>query len=283
MTSQCAVYDFTLSEKYVEDHKQLITALKGWVTRYAFQLEKSDTDYVHYQGRVSLVKKRRQNTLRRMMKDVDVLKHAHWSVTSNGAMGDNFYVLKSDTRIDGPWTSNDPKSRYLPWQYGDPLRPWQQAVIDTKEVKDRRTINIIVDPNGGAGKSFIAGHGVTRHGAIWLPVNSDAERIIATVCDKMEQKDCSKTHLIMVDIPKAFNKQRLSTVFTAVETIKSGICSDTRYKAREVWFASPVIWVFCNFDLPTHLLSRDRWRYWTIDSDFQLVPDTSRLSRPLLP
>ena len=53
-----AVYDFTLKEDGVTV-KDLSEFCKNWSKKWVFQLEQGDGGYRHYQGRLSLIKKRR--------------------------------------------------------------------------------------------------------------------------------------------------------------------------------------------------------------------------------
>lgn len=59
-------YDFTLPKNDEwPDHMAVIDKqLKDWCKHYVFQLEQSDTGYIHWQGHVSLIKKRRENELK---------------------------------------------------------------------------------------------------------------------------------------------------------------------------------------------------------------------------
>lgn len=75
---------------------------------------------------------------------------------------------------------------------------------------------------------------------------------------------------IFLDMPRAMNKERLNGIYTAVEQIKKGKLYDLRYSYKEYWIDSPQIWVFSNIEPDISLLSRDRWRIWTIDETMNL-------------
>jgi len=53
--------------------------------------------------------------------------------------------------------------------------------------------------------------------------------------------------------------------------VKDGYCFDDRYKFRDALFDIPNIWIFTNQDLPYDLLSRQRWRLWTVQNDELLL------------
>lgn len=100
-------WDFTLKKTDDIDENIIKNILKEYCKNYAFQLEKGETGYIHYQGRISLKIKSRVGP---------PLFNAHWTPTSNENKSNNFYVIKSDTRILGPWTDKD-RDIYIPKQY----------------------------------------------------------------------------------------------------------------------------------------------------------------------
>ena len=53
-----ATYDFTLKSEGISSDDVKVF-LKGWAKAWTFQKERGDEGYEHYQGRLSLIKKRR--------------------------------------------------------------------------------------------------------------------------------------------------------------------------------------------------------------------------------
>lgn len=76
---------------------------------------------------------------------------------------------------------------------------------------------------------------------------------------------------VFIDLPRAMNKDRLNGIYTAIEQIKKGKLYDMRYKYQEFWIDSPNIWVYQNVDVDLDYLSRDRWKCWSINGNFELV------------
>lgn len=262
--NQCVVFDFTLSESYCTNHKDLIKTLKPWCKKYCFQLEKGDTGYIHYQGRVSLLKKRRQCELRKVMKDVDTLKHARWSVTSNGGKGDLFYILKADTKLSGPWADTDP---YIPRQVREmkDLRPFQRTIIESADVWDTRHINVVYCPKGNIGKSRLTAY-MRAHqlGRALPPINDYKELMGVILCVPVSK-------LYIIDMPRAMKKDKLGGFYSAIESLKDGYAYDTRYTFKEKNFDCPQVWIFSN-NLPDfNLLSRDRWIIYEVNEKYALV------------
>ena len=104
MADKCVVgYDFTLPfSKF--DKLQCAAMCKEWFTKFVFQLEESDSGYVHWQGRGYLIKKRRLNELKGK-----AFVGGHLSITSEKVHQSNSfnYVMKADTRKEGPFTEKD--------------------------------------------------------------------------------------------------------------------------------------------------------------------------------
>jgi hypothetical protein len=275
MSGQIAVWDWTLpkGDRENEGVQQTVDQL---FKKYTYQLEEGkETGYVHYQGRGSLHKKRRFDELKKIATAAG-WGDCHFTPSSKESQkGDCFYTVKLDTRIDGPWTDKDKQeAAYIPWQYqglDQTLRPWQQAVWETADVRDARTINLIFDELGNNGKSTIASLMDLHKRGLDLPPMNDAEKLIQSVADILIARQERNPKVMFVDMPRAMDKKRLGGMYTAIEQIKKGKVYDTRYAYKEWWFDSPQIWVFTNIEPDLSFLSRDRWKLWTI-VDGHLTP-----------
>lgn len=253
-----AVWDFTLAagDDWTEARvREFLTPDR--VKRWCFQFERGEeTGYLHFQGRVSLVTKRRSPPT--------WLVGAHWSATSVSAKDEEFYVTKEDTRVAGPWTDRDPPPPFLDDDVRavmHTLRPWQQEVLDSFPVREYRAINILVDATGGIGKSTIKDVARFRGLATVLTFMTDHKDMMRQAMDK------PKVGGYIIDLPRAVPKTHLNQLFAAIESLKDGYAYDDRYKYREEYFAKPVIWVFSNVRPDATLLSQDRWRFWSVSGD----------------
>lgn len=256
-----AVYDFTLSasdEDYSLQATKIKQGLSDIAKKYAFQLEKGDTGYIHWQGRISLIKKRRINEAIKLFASKDCFDKVHLSITHD--TDNDFYVLKCDTYIEPHRYKDTDEVKYIPRQVREikGLYPWQQYIVDNANVWDTRTINIIIDEQGNNGKStlvtYMRAHGLARK----IPFCNDYKDIMRMVCD-MPTSTC-----YLIDMPRAINKERLFQLYGAIEEIKSGYAYDDRYKFTEKIFDCPNIWIFCNVIPDTSMLSHDRWKFWEI-------------------
>lgn len=277
--SQVAVWDFR-ANKDLFTEESLKSLLKIIAKKWAFQLERGDGGYEHWQGRFSLIKKRRKKELMHFMEAEGHKIPNYLEPTSKAAMGDAFYVMKKDTRIQGPWTNKD-QEKFLGFQHKvDKLYTWQEQVLASADQRDARIINIVVDDVGNKGKSVTAGHARFR-GYYTIPVSNDGDKLIQSFMDMIYSKKDRDPKLVIIDLPRAMPKGQLQQTFLAIEMIKTGWVYDCRYSFREWGFHSPQVWVFTNQAPDEAWLSKDRWRYWKIDGEELVSILPPRTVKPL--
>lgn len=262
-----AMYDYTIPQD-AYSLNELKSRLNTLCSRWVFQLEKgADTGYMHYQCRISFKKKIRYATLKQKRKaGTDKLK-GNFSPTSNHTFltGDEFYCMKEDTRIDGPWSDRDiPKvwtkqmEIFEKWD----LREYQKDIIKESKDFDMRKINLIYDPVGNCGKSllseFMEYHGLAEE----VPPFRLMDDIFQWVC-KRPIKKC-----YIVDMPRGMKKDKLGDFYSGIEVIKNGVAYDKRYEPKKIRFDRPRIFVFTNTLPMFELMSKDRWEIWTIKEDY---------------
>lgn len=259
-----AVYDFRHSadgERQVSK-EALVEWCRKWGKRYVFQLEKSDKGYVHWQGRISLAKKREKSALLKILDFVPM----YFEPCSTNTLGDAFYCTKQDTRIEGPFRDTDVED-FMPDQfapYVNKLLPWQQKMWDMIPTFEPRLINLVYDPTGNNGKTVLAALAELQHVGIDLPPVNDMKEIMQMMLDETHQKT-RRPGSIFIDLPRAMDKSRLHGIYAAIEQIKKGKLYDGRYSFRKWWIHSPQIFVFTNCKPDMTLLSNDRWRLFMIE------------------
>lgn len=261
----CCVWDLTVPMDNCNSD-ELKAFFAEHCKKWCFQGEEGEeTGYKHWQCRISLKTKIRKNQVLDLMSELK----GHVSRTSSANQKNDFYVMKEDTRISGPYRDTD---LYVPWQYRNDVvwYPWQEKVISIMGlIPSRRRIHIIVDRAGASGKSFLAcWHGCRGLARVIPPLN-DYKDLMRMMCD------VPNTHCLFVDIPRALDKKNLRGFFGAMETIKSGYAFDERYSFKEKWFDTPHIFVFSNKYPDMNLLTMDRWVIW--DMDFKMK-DINRLT-----
>lgn len=264
--SQLYVYDFTLKAEDPEITRAMVEKwLRKYCKKWAFKKEKGKDGYIHWQGRCSLRDRKRK------CEQIQVqpwLEHCHWSETSEKNKNNTHYQEKYDEMDEELYTEKNVEEEvYIPRQIREinNLYPWQQSIIDKSKIWDTRSINLIYDPNGNIGKSVLVGymrcHGLARK----LPPLNDYKDVMRIICDM----PTSKCYLF--DMPRAMKKDKLGSLYTAIEEIKSGYAFDDRYSFKEKFFDCPNIWIFANTLPDVTLLSADRWLIWEVTDELELI------------
>lgn len=261
----CAMYDFVYDlSGDVLSYTSVLANLKGIVKKLVFQLEEGDSGYLHFQGRLSLVKKRRKPAIIKMFQALKRKMPRYFKPTTNATYfsGDMFYVMKEDTRKEGPWTEREyiDASVYIPRQVREmvSLRPFQKQIIADGNKWDTRTINIVYNESGNIGKSRLVSYcRAHKLGRALPPINDYKDLLRMVYCLPVSK-------LYLIDMPRALRKERQYQLYSAIETIKDGYAYDDRYTFKEKSFDCPNIWVFTNKKPDTTLLSKDRWKIWII-------------------
>lgn len=249
---------------------QMHARLSEMAKKYCFQLERGDSGYMHYQIRCSLFKKRRCQEVARIF-NVDGWMFGGISPSSKASLEkEAFYVMKADTRVEGPWTDQDYKkpkeltrqmaefSAYEPY-------PWQKDVLRMATEWDKRTIHWIYDPAGNNGKTDLCEWMEYKDLAIEVPPMRLLEDIMACVMDQPPAK------CYLIDFPRAMKKEKLYDFYSGIESLKNGVQFDKRYHFKKRRIDRPNVFVFANVQPNLDCMSRDRWCVWTIDAEKRLV------------
>ena len=259
MTNAVSNYDFTV---FTTDEITVKKLLTTYCKKWDFQEEIAPTTGNHHmQGRMKLKVKERLTGVEKKFPGW------HLSITSTENVNNNYYVTKEDTRIRGPWSSSDVEI-YIPRQVREivQLHPWQDYILKDRDIWDTRHINIIIDTKGNIGKSTLVTYGGCKGLSRKIPYSNDFRDIMRMVMDAPTSK------LYLFDLPKALKKEHLYQFFAGVEEIKNGYAYDDRYSFKEKYFDCPNIWIFTNTAPDRLMLSADRWRFWQIDDQMNLVP-----------
>lgn len=255
-----AMYDFNLPVGDITKD-QMVEWMNAWGKKWVFQTERGDTGYMHYQCKISLKKKRRLHELVKAWGE-KIFPKRRLSPTVKGNMDDWSYVDKEDTRVEGPWSSDD-EVVYIPRQIREiaVLKPWQQTIIADIGVWNKRTINVVYCEKGGVGKSTLIGYIRAHKLGMPLPLVKSYQDMMRMVCN------LPTSGFYTVDMPRGIKKENLGNFWAGLETIKDGYAYDDRYTFKQKVFDCPNIWVFTNNMPDLSLLSRDRWVIWVVQDD----------------
>lgn len=265
MNAVC-VYDFRYNgDQFTPD--DIKGFLNGIAKHYTFQKEQGDSGYIHYQGRLSLIKKRRKMEALKLFSSPP----NYFEPTTNPEFlkGDAFYQMKLDTRIDGPWSDNDEvkfDTKQLQLFNSFNKYPYQEKLAEMATQFCMRTIDLVYDPNGNIGKSIFSEYLESIGVCEEIPPYRLMDDIFAWVCSRPIKK------CYIVDMPRGMKKDKLGDFYSGIEVIKNGVAYDKRYTAKKIRFDRPRIFVFTNTLPVLSLMSLDRWKIWTINNWYDLVP-----------
>lgn len=268
MSAQLASYDFTLPKNEIwPDFQSVVSYLRPWCKKYVFQYEKGDSGYLHWQGRCSLIKKRRPAELIKL----GFGKGGNISPTTNKACGDSFYVTKADTRLDGPWSDKDYEeppvlTRQLRTFLSHSMYEWQEQVLAMAQEEDDRSIKLIYDKIGNNGKSIMCEYLEYNRKGYEIPPMRQMEDIMAC-CMCLKAQKC-----YLIDMPRGLKKDKLGDFYAGLESLKNGVCYDKRYAFKKRRMDRPQVIVFTNTLPKWDLMSTDRWEVWEMTPELTLEP-----------
>lgn len=251
------------------ERKSIVADLKELAKKWAFQLEQGEeSGYLHWQMRFSLFKKLREKEL------ISELMGRGWIgfkvlPTSNNGSKSFDYVLKSATRVEGPWCDKDPAPPYIQERFRDPSPyQWQlrlkQFLFGLADEKNDRNI-VMVEDEGGSGKSWFKGWMSSEECVVIIPASMDsAEKMIQFICSNPTIKEGWKG-IVLLDIPRATSPKHWFTLAAGLETIKQGHLYDGRYRHQVKVIEPPQICCFMNNKPPAGCMTSDVFIYFDKD------------------
>ena len=271
------LFDVTIWPNHVEyaDWHAVAAAAAPIFKRFVFQKEQAPNpesgDGTHWQFRGALHK---QEWASVVTKDLIPKFPGHWSLTSkdvhDSARHFN-YVMKEQTKIEGPWSEKDldkepPKmTRQLQTFLENDLYPWQQELQEMIRVPNDRTIILVYDQHGNAGKSIFAEYLEYKNLAFELPPMRNMEDIMQFAFSFDDQK------CYLVDMPRGMKKDKLADFYAGLESLKNGVVWEKRYAGKKRRMDRPHVVVFTNCLPVFNLLTPDRWVVKELTPDRALV------------
>lgn len=254
---------------------------RGW--RYVFQHERVSRD--HWQGRIDLVDKDSRKTKHGLL---DVFKAGgidtpmlHLAPETNNGIKQqavDFYVTKTESRVDGPWFDGSyTPPRKKPKYNGADLTcmespmAWQQSCLDALTQKaDDRTIVWVYNKDGCAGKSKLMKY---------LGWKGLAKRVCLGTATQIKTAitQAGAYAAYVVDLPRiSGNQESQRDLFSALEDIKNGWVESNMYgKDSSLMMEPPHLWVLSNEVPDVRFASMDRWKILKLkDKDSSLEPMT---------
>lgn len=248
-----------------KDKAQTVDLFDEYAKHWVFQQEMCpSTGRLHYQCRISLKTKKRLNELIKSWNSIGWSGCYDLTITSSGASTNFDYVMKTETRLDGPWSDKDPKPAYIPKQVRDrELLGWQKQVFEDVGKWDERHVNLIINKSGNVGKTILC---------TWMMAHGHAE--VVPPCNSYEDlmkmvMGMPETGMYLIDVPRGIDcgDKEKRGLWAAIESIKNGYCWDNRYEWKRKLMDCPNIWVFTNHQPDMTVLSKDRWILWEIENE----------------
>lgn len=257
-TNQVAVWGITFSAD--KNEKESIERFaRREFKKWTFQKERGEGGYIHFQFKGSLKDKKRKCELLVMMRSGGlIIAEDSVSPTPKVNMDNYSYVDKDETRIEGPWSSDD-KVDYIPTDMRETpkWRPMQQDIIDIIATKpNRRTIHCIIDSTGNNGKSFLAMwlycHGISYY----IPFFTEAKELMR-MSHAMVTSGWRNTFFI--DLPRALSHKAEHEIYGGIEQLKTGMIYEDRYDFKMIAIEACHVFIFTNRKPDMRLCSADRW------------------------
>lgn len=274
------IFDFTSHLSTGVTREIIEGQFKTWsCKKWVYQLEKcASTGSLHFQGRVSLHEKVRILEGNAMI---------YTSRTSKEGSKTFSYVMKEETRVEGPWTDRD-KPDYVPrWMRDWEPKGWQldfeermTQVYSTSQGM-RRKIMCIYDPVGCMGKSEYSDYLQFHKG--WLSVDTQtlvAYQLGGLVLDKMRER--REVPGFVVDVTREITKDKWSVLGSFLENLKNGRVTDGRNKGREWVFEPPKMIIIINKQIPAGIFSEDRIVTYYIDKEKWALEEFNDLTQDLV-
>lgn len=173
-------------------------------------------------------------------------------------------------RKDGHyWTSED-TIEVRKQRFGKPNK-WQKLCIETLRKQNNRQIDVIYDPEGNKGKSWLTGHLFETGKAHVVQAQNTAKGLIQDCAS--EYIDNGYKPICIIDIPRTW--KWTDDIYVAIERIKDGLIKDPRYGSRTINIHGVKVLVMCNAMPKVGKLSADRWRIHELNGWYQIVPRTA--------
>jgi len=258
-------FDVTIPLTIYPEKQDVIEKLKGFAKKWVFQKETYQNGDHHWQVRLWLIHRK---TSAAFYNEVIPKFKGHWSLTSSevhlGPKSFN-YVMKEDTRVEGPWKDSDimpdrpPFTVQLEEFMNYELWPYQQLIFDRCLPFDMRHIHIFYDPTGHCGKSLFAEFLEYQQVALECPPLHAMEDILQFLHGFPDQR------AYIIDMPRGMRKDKLYDFYAGIEVVKNGVLWDKRNMGQKRRQTRPNIFIFTNTLPDFNLMTLDRWLVYFID------------------
>lgn len=137
------------------------------------------------------------------------------------------------------------------------LKELQFAILSHGRKQGDRRITLVIDKNGGTGKTFLARMRDLNGQGFYID-GTDTGHIIRDLLDVCEHHGENRKYTFFIDLSRVDKVS--GQLLGRLETVKNGYLKDGRYQYRHMWIYPPQIFVFANAEPKDwNGLSKDRW------------------------
>lgn len=184
----------------------------------------------------------------------------------------NYCMDKEKKVVAGPWMDEASKDEKEEEYTGKDLKcmekplPWQATVIKKLEAEpDDRTVNVVVDKVGNAGKTKLCKWLMWKKMAGFIPYGKAND-----ILNKVFKNPWRKSYVVDLSRSKPAETS-IADIYHAIEQIKNGMITNGKWETGDKLRMPSHVWIFANFKPDVEAMSQDRWKFWTIQ-DQELVP-----------
>lgn len=242
---------FTWNNYTKDDIVMLENTLKPICEKYVFQEETGEQGTIHLQGYIHLKTKWRMSALKKISTKI------HWEKCIKKIQEAIEYCQKEKTRTGNTFRFNiagPPK----PVKVIQVLREWQTQCLALLEEDDDRKIFWIWDEKGNVGKTAFAKYLYLSRDIMYLTGGKGSD-ILHVATEALKLKPSCDTFLF--DLPRSLEG---CLSYNALEQIKNGFWTSTKYEGGTVCINNPKVMVFANWKPDEEMLSKDRWEIFEI-------------------
>lgn len=251
----------TINNPNEDDRNALLHKIYSLAQVFAAQLEEGESRTPHFQAAFEFKSGKSFETIKKILPRAKIMK-------TNNRKAAIVYCTKPEGRLEGPWTKGLPKQIKLI----ETFRPFQSDILKLiSDTPDDRTIHWFYDKTGSVGKTSFAKYLCVNYNALYCCGKcSDTKYLIAK---HFEKDECNKDDLICIF---GFTRTKEDYVsYEAIESVKDGIFTSTKYESTMVVFNSPHVFIFANFKPDKNALSKDRWSIKKINPSTYQIEDES--------
>lgn len=252
----------------LEACKLLEDSLKEYCKEYIFQCEIGKCGTPHIQGYLNLIKKMRLTAIKKTFGSA-----IHWETMKGTKEQASKYCVKLDSKdphVKDPFCFGmdipTPKAIYVNEIAIKDFYPWQKKVLEMMVLKpDNRTINVVYDPAGCAGKTILCKAALDFNG--FTCGGGSAKDIACFVALLSEKHNLNEITTFFFN----FARDQEKIPYKSIEAVKDGLVFSPKYESCTIRFNNPHIWLMTNNLLDWSKLTNDRWKIWAINSNKELI------------